>query len=145
MLHRDDGKMDDTDLAERLLDHAESPYHFGACPAGSHIGEIENPSCGDWVRVELRIDLADRIAEAWFQSRGCLISRASGSMLVEAIEGKPASEISAWAPATMLQLFGAPLTARRQTCCLLALFALQRALKVRGKEVIPDVVHQARN
>lgn len=127
--------MDDTDLAERLLDHAESPYHFGICPAVSHIGEIDNPSCGDWVRVELRIDPADRIAEAWYQSRGCLISRASGSMLIETIERKHTAEVAAWTPATMLQLFGAPLTARRQTCCLLALFALHRALNVTSNEL----------
>jgi nitrogen fixation NifU-like protein len=127
--------MDDAELAERLLDHAEGPYHFGACQSASHIGEIDNPSCGDWVRVELRIDSADRITEAWYQSRGCLISRASGSMLVEAIEGKQIAEVAAWPPAAMLQLFGAPLTARRQTCCLLVLFALHRALKVTNNEL----------
>jgi len=134
--------MDDADLAERLLDHAESPYHFGACQAASHIGEIDNPSCGDWVRIDLRIDPADRIAEAWYQSRGCLISLASGSMLVETIEGKHIAEVAAWTPATMLRLFGAPLTARRQTCCLLALFALHRALKVTSNEMSLD--HQSR-
>jgi nitrogen fixation NifU-like protein len=137
--------MDNTERTERLLDHAECPHHFGTCPSASHIGEIDNPSCGDWVRVELRIEESDHIAEAWFQSRGCLISRASSSMLVEAIEGKPASEISAWTLNTMLQLFGAPLTARRQTCCLLALFALHRALKVTGKELVPEVMRQARD
>jgi nitrogen fixation NifU-like protein len=123
--------MDDQDLAERLLDHAEDPYHFGKCPDSTHVGEVANPSCGDWVRVELRTS-AELIPEAWFQSRGCLISRAAASMLVESIEGKPIAEVREWSSLKMLDLFGAPLTARRQLCCLLGFYAFRRALGLSG-------------
>ena len=123
--------MDDQDLAERLLDQAESPYHFGKCPGSTHAGEVANPSCGDWVCLELRVS-AEQIIEAWFQSRGCLISRAAASMLAEAIEGKSVADIKGWSPLKMLNVFGAPLTARRQVCSLLGFYALRRALGLGG-------------
>lgn len=130
--------MDNEDLAEHLLDHAESPHHCGSCPHATHRGEVANPSCGDWVRIELQVS-GNVIAEAWFQNRGCLISRAAASMLVETIEGKTAAEIAYWTPADMLRLFGTPLTSRRQVCCLLAYYALNRALGLSA--VLKSAVH----
>jgi nitrogen fixation NifU-like protein len=116
------------DQSERMLDHFDSPYHFGSCPNPTHAFEEENPQCGDWVRIELRIVGGDRIGAAWFQSRGCVVTKASASMLLEHLEHKSVTECANFSPADMLALFGAPLTPLRRNCCLLALRVFHRAL-----------------
>jgi nitrogen fixation NifU-like protein len=117
-----------SDQSERILDHFDSPYHCGSCPYPTHAFEEENPQCGDWVRIELRIVGGDRVGAAWFQSRGCVVTKASASMLLEHLEHKLVTECARFSPADMLALFGAPLTPLRRNCCLLALRVFHRAL-----------------
>jgi nitrogen fixation NifU-like protein len=113
---------------ERILDHYEQPYHRGRCQGCTHAHEDDNPLCGDVVRVELNIDGAGRIREAWFSGDGCCISQAAASMLMQKIEGKSLGEVQEFTGEEMLDLFGARLTPNRQKCCLLSWRVLQSAL-----------------
>ena len=113
---------------ERILDHYEQPYHRGHCAGCTHAHEDDNPLCGDVVRVELEVDEAGRIGQAWFSGDGCCISQAAASMLMQQVEGKSLAEIQKFSGEDMLRLFGARLTANRQKCCLLSWRVLQSAL-----------------
>jgi len=112
---------------DHVLAHFESPHHRGKCAAPTHAFEAAIPSCGDEVRIELRI-ATEVIAEAWFTGRGCVISQASASMLVESIEGKPVEEVSTLDAEEILRIFRMPLSPNRQRCCLLAWRVLRSAL-----------------
>ena len=113
---------------DHVLDHFEDPYHRGACRQATHAHEDDNPLCGDFVRIELDIDDAERVREAWFNGDGCCISQASASMLVEQMEGKSVDEIRAFTANDMLSLFGPKLTPNRQKCCLLPWRVMQAAV-----------------
>jgi nitrogen fixation NifU-like protein len=113
---------------ERILEHYEEPYHRGHCAHPTHAHEDDNPLCGDVVRVELAVDDAGRIREAFFDGDGCCISQAAASMLVERIEGKTVDEVKQFHAQDMLELFGAKLTPNRQKCCLLSWRVLQSAI-----------------
>jgi len=113
---------------ERILDHYEQPYHRGHCAGCTHAHEDDNPLCGDVVRVELNIDGAGRIREAWFSGDGCCISQAAASMLMQEVEGKSLADVQKFTGEEMLDLFGARLTPNRQKCCLLSWRVLQSAL-----------------
>jgi nitrogen fixation NifU-like protein len=113
---------------EHVMDHYEDPYHRGHCTGCTHAYEDRNPLCGDVVHLEMKIDDAGRIAEAWFEGNGCCISQASASMLVESLEGKTLDEAKHFSANEMLGLFGAKLTPNRQKCCLLAWRVMQQAL-----------------
>jgi nitrogen fixation NifU-like protein len=113
---------------ERILDHYEQPYHRGHCAGCTHAHEDDNPLCGDVVRVELNIDDAGRIREAWFSGDGCCISQAAASMLMQEVEGQSLADVQKFTGEEMLQLFGARLTPNRQKCCLLSWRVLQSAL-----------------
>lgn len=121
---------DTSEQSERILDHFDAPYHFGRCPNPTHAYEEENPQCGDWVRIELRIVGGDRIGAAWFQSRGCVVTKASASMLLEHLEHRTVAECANFSLSDMLALFGTPLTPLRRNCCLLALRVFHLALSV---------------
>lgn len=113
---------------EHVLDHYEDPFHRGSCAGHTHAHEDDNPLCGDVVRVELELDDAGMVKQAWFAGDGCCISQASASMLMEQIEGKPLEEVKAFSAVDMLDLFQAKLTPNRQKCCLLSWRVLQSAI-----------------
>lgn len=78
---------------ETILDHNRRPRNFrrieGALSAEGH-----NPLCGDRVTVYVLLD-GDRIADVAFEGSGCAISKASASMMTEAIHGRSRAEAEA--------------------------------------------------
>ncbi len=79
-----------TDLSQLysqvILEHDRAPRNHGQLSAPSHAAQAHNPLCGDRIRLGLRLE-AGVIVEARFEGRGCAISRASGSLMTEAIIG----------------------------------------------------------
>lgn len=53
--------------------------------------ELENPVCGDVIRLSLKIN-DGRIAEIRFKAKGCVPAMACGSALTELAQGKTISE-----------------------------------------------------
>jgi nitrogen fixation protein NifU and related proteins len=77
-----------TDLyQEVILDHNRRPKNFGALPAATAHAHGDNPLCGDKVDVYLKVE-GDRIQQITFQGSGCAISKASASMMTEAVTGR---------------------------------------------------------
>lgn len=115
------------DPAETLLDHAKSPFHRGIL-SGANCSHVErNPTCGDEVHLQLRID-GSRVAAAWFQGRGCIVSQAGASMLCEQIDGRSVDEVGGLTDEDVVRWIGIPLNPIRRNCGLLAFRALQQAL-----------------
>jgi nitrogen fixation NifU-like protein len=120
---------------ENILDHYENPYNRGTMEHPTLEYRDLNPLCGDEVRVQARLDAQERLAEVCFDGKGCVISLAAASMLMEAVEGKTLAEVSKMDRQTMLDLLGIPLTAMRVKCAMLALRALEKAIHLyEGRE-----------
>jgi len=79
---------------ELILDHSRSPRNFRPMPDASHKAIGNNPLCGDRVTLFLRVE-GDRIADVSFQGSGCAISKASASMMTDALKGKSPAEAEA--------------------------------------------------
>jgi nitrogen fixation NifU-like protein len=75
----------------QLLDHFQNPRNPGEVVDANAIAEIENPACGDVLRLTLRID-SGRIAEIRFKAKGCVPSMACASALTEIVSGKTLDE-----------------------------------------------------
>ena len=71
---------------EVILDHNKRPRNFRVLPTPSHHAEGYNPLCGDRLDLFLNVE-ADRIADVAFQGSGCAISRASASLMTDAVKG----------------------------------------------------------
>jgi nitrogen fixation NifU-like protein len=113
---------------EHILDHYEDPFHRGQLPAATHAHEENNPLCGDVVRIELQLGPDGKVGDAYFTGQGCVISQASTSMLLEAMQGKTIDDVKRFSAEDMLKLYGARLTPNRQKCCLLSWKVLQSAV-----------------
>lgn len=75
-----------------ILDHYRNPRRKGTLD-GDHIhAEGLNPSCGDEFFLDITID-DGVVTDAAMDGQGCSISQASGSMMMDAIIGKPIDEI----------------------------------------------------
>jgi nitrogen fixation NifU-like protein len=84
-----------TDLyQEVILDHNRSPRNFGSLPSANRTAIGHNPLCGDQLTVYLRME-GDVIKEVRFEGKGCAISKASASLMTEALAGKTAEEAEA--------------------------------------------------
>ena len=70
-----------------ILDHNRRPKTYGALDGVTSSAEGRNPLCGDEVKVELRI-ADDEIADVRFTASGCAVSRASASIMTQAVKGK---------------------------------------------------------
>jgi len=77
---------------EIILHYSRSPRHFGTLAHCTHQIKADNPLCGDSYELFLQIDPDGTIRDASFQGAGCAISKASTSLMLDAIIGKPVSE-----------------------------------------------------
>ncbi|OYT68648.1 MAG: SUF system NifU family Fe-S cluster assembly protein [Armatimonadetes bacterium JP3_11] len=77
-----------------ILDHYRHPRGRGELEPPKITQEGFNPSCGDEVILDLRVQ-DGRIQEVRFHGRGCSISQASASMMTEAVKGKTLEEARA--------------------------------------------------
>jgi nitrogen fixation NifU-like protein len=81
-----------TDLyQEVILDHNRRPHNFRAIESPSAKQEGYNPLCGDRLTLYITLD-GDVIKDAAFQGQGCAISKASASLMTDAIKGKTVAE-----------------------------------------------------
>lgn len=76
---------------EVILDHNKRPRNFRALATPSHHAEGHNPLCGDRLDLFLNVE-SDRIADIGFQGSGCAISRASASLMTDAVKGSSVGE-----------------------------------------------------
>jgi len=75
----------------QLLDHFQNPRNAGEVPQADAIAEIENPACGDMLRLTLKIE-SGCITEIRFRAKGCVPSMACASALTELAAGKTLDE-----------------------------------------------------
>lgn len=69
-----------------IMDHYKNPRNKGVLDNGSMTVDMNNPTCGD--RIRLTFDIEDGIInDAKFEGEGCSISMSSASMMTEAVKG----------------------------------------------------------
>lgn len=76
---------------EVILEHSKAPRNFKKLSNANHRAEGFNPLCGDRFTVYLDLD-GDTVRDISFEGNGCAISKASASMMTQAVKGKTAAE-----------------------------------------------------
>lgn len=79
--------------SERLLAHFREPSNTGELPAPALAVDVENPVCGDRLRLSARIE-DGRFAEVRFLAKGCTASIAAGSALTVWMTGRTVHEVA---------------------------------------------------
>jgi nitrogen fixation NifU-like protein len=116
--------------SELLLDHFQNPRNVGDVAEADAAAEIENPACGDVLRLTMKIE-GGEIREIRFRAKGCVASMACASALTELVAGKSVAEARGLQRDAVTAAVGG-LPAASMHAAQLALDALVAALKGRS-------------
>jgi nitrogen fixation protein NifU and related proteins len=122
---------------EVILDHYKNPHGHGVIEDADAVAEGQNPLCGDEVSIAIAFE-GDTIADVKFQGRGCAISQAATSMLMDMVKGRTAQDVATMSRDELLEEVGIPLTPVRLKCALLGLGVLKVALHKGKGTPLPD-------
>ena len=122
---------------EVILDHYKNPRGHGVIDDPDAEAEGQNPLCGDEVSIAVAFD-GDTIEDVRFRGRGCAISQAATSMLMDMVKGRSAREVADMSREDLLEEVGIPLTPVRLKCALLGLGVLKLALHKGKGTPLPD-------
>jgi len=89
----------------QVLDHFEHPRNAGVVNAPNAIAQIENPVCGDVLKLTAHV-YEGRIVEIKFLAKGCVPAMACASAITEFAYGRPLAEASALTPKGLIEKLG---------------------------------------
>jgi nitrogen fixation protein NifU and related proteins len=119
--------MSDDLYRDIILDHYRNPRNRGTLDPADFTYEDVNPLCGDEIRIDVRVK-DDKIDEIAFSGRGCAISQASASILMEMTDGKSLDEVKAITKEDLLEELMVPISPARLKCALLSLKVLKAGI-----------------
>ena len=77
--------------SDKVMDHFQNPRNVGAIEDADGIGEVGNPTCGDLMKMYLKVE-DNIIKDIKFQTFGCGAAIATSSMMTEMAMGKTLDE-----------------------------------------------------
>ena len=81
--------------SKKLLDHYENPRNVGSMDKENKdvgTGLVGAPACGDVMKLQLKLDIDERIIDVKFKTYGCGSAIASSTMFVDMLKGKTIEE-----------------------------------------------------
>ena len=121
--------MSDQLYREVILDHYKNPRGHGVIEHADAQADGLNPLCGDEISIYVAFgEDGETIDDVKFSGRGCAISQAATSMLVDMAKGRSATDLAQMPKDDLLEEIGIPLTPIRLKCALLGLGVLKVAL-----------------
>jgi len=110
---------------EMIIERYKTPHFRGVLDPNDISYEDDNPSCGDHIQVDVRLDENNVVTEALFSGEGCAISQASADLLMESIIGKNLEDLKDLSKEDILENLGIELGPVRLKCALLPLKVLK--------------------
>jgi nitrogen fixation NifU-like protein len=113
--------------SDKVMDHFNNPRNVGEIPEADGIGEVGNATCGDIMRISIKVD-DDRITDVKFKTFGCGAAIATSSMVTELVKNKTIDEALQITNKAVAEALGG-LPPVKMHCSNLAADALHEAIK----------------
>ena len=76
---------------QKVLEHFQNPKNAGEIADADGVGEVGNPTCGDMMRITIKVD-GGRLADIKWKTLGCGAAIATSSVMTELARGKTIDE-----------------------------------------------------
>jgi nitrogen fixation NifU-like protein len=101
-----------------IVDHFTNPRNLGELEHPDVTAVVANPCCGDRIHLSARVT-EETVTECRYLAYGCAACIAVGSILTEAVTGKPLAELTALDESRLAALAGG-LSPSQRHCAVLA-------------------------
>lgn len=119
--------------SDLIFDHYHNPQNIGSLDDATHIAELKNLSCGDQIKLFLKVENS-LIIDLKYQMSGCAISTASISILSDEIIGKSIESVQIMSIDDIKNLIEIEISYARTKCATLGLEAIKKALQKESHE-----------
>lgn len=134
------------DYNDKVMEHFLHPHNVGEIENPDAVGEVGNISCGDALRLFLKLDDEGKICDVKFQTYGCASAIASSSALTDLVMGMTLEEAEKVTNRDIVDVLG-ELPEEKMHCSVMGMEALQAAIaNYRGEELEEedDADHEGR-
>jgi NifU-like protein len=115
------------DYTDDVKKHFLEPKHAGEIDEPDMDATVGNITCGDALRLMVKLDEQHRIVDAKFQTFGCASAIASSDVLIDLILGKTVDEAAAVTNQDIARTLGG-LPDAKMHCSVMGMEALQKAI-----------------
>jgi NifU-like protein len=115
------------DYTEKVREHFLHPKNVGEIAQPDLDATVGNITCGDALRLMVKLDPQGRIADAKFQTFGCASAIASSDALIELVRGKTLDEAAKITNDDIAGYLGG-LPEAKMHCSVMGMEALQKAI-----------------
>jgi len=113
---------------DKVMDHFENPRNVGEIADADGVGQVGNPTCGDIMKIYLKVNDDNVIEDVRFKTFGCGAAIATSSMVTEMVKGKTLDEAMKISNKMVAEALGG-LPPKKMHCSNLAADALQAAIE----------------
>lgn len=114
--------------SDKVMDHFTNPRNVGEIEDASGVGEVGNPTCGDIMRISIKVNDNGIIEDVKFKTFGCGAAVATSSMVTEMVMGKTLDEALQITNKQVAEELGG-LPPAKMHCSNLAADALHKAIE----------------
>ena len=111
----------------KVMDHFLNPRNVGEIENADAVAEVGNLSCGDALKIFLKLDENGKICDVKFKTFGCASAIASSSALTELAKGKTLDEAAKITNKDIVAVLG-ELPEEKMHCSVMGMEALQAAI-----------------
>lgn len=112
---------------DKVMDHFLNPHNVGEIADADAVAEVGNITCGDALKLYLKLDDQGKISDVKFQTFGCASAIASSSALTDLVKGKTLDEAAKITNKDIVAVLG-DLPEEKMHCSVMGMEALQAAI-----------------